>query len=238
MPVLASQRPMTRPSWTSQAARYCNAPPRSYSASTRRRRPGAGPRVAWRRMRAWMLVFSSELMIRSKGSARFPCQKPSYRSRTTAAFSKKSAARGKIQCSYCQGLMASSSRIRQTVLRLMGLFSSSRARPARSVVDWRLNGSPVRATTSQAIEATTALSRGGKDRLTATAGIVLEGELTSGPALPPAADGIGMEVETSGGSHVGERWGFVEEQDQSCTLPQMRRRGSSVEEASSLGEEL
>src|SRR3954447_14913551 len=58
--------------------------------------------------------------------------------------------------------MASSSRPRQTVLRLMGLFNSSRARWARSVVDWRLNGFPVRATTSQAIDATTALSRGGR----------------------------------------------------------------------------
>src|SRR4051812_42986115 len=134
--------------------------------------------------------------------------------------------------------MASSSRIRQTVLRLMGLFSSSRARLARSVVDWRLNGFPVRATTSQAIEATTALSRGGKDRLTATAGIVVEGELTSGPALPPAADGIGMEIKTSSGSHVGERGEFVEQQDQACTLPGVRRRGSRAEEASSLGEEL
>ena len=124
------------------------------------------------------------------------------------------------------------------MLRLMGLFNSSRARSARSVVDWRLNGLPVRATTSQAIEATTALSRGGKDRLSATAGIVLEGELTSGPALPPTADGIGMKIETSSGSHVGESWGFVEEQDQACTLPEVRRRGSSVEEASSLGEEL
>jgi hypothetical protein len=96
----------------------------------------------------------------------------------------------------------------------------------------------VRATTSQAIEATTALSRGGKDRLTATAGIVLEGELTSGPALPPTADGIGMKIETSRGRHVAERRGFVEEQGQACTLPEVRRRGSSVEEASSLGEEL
>jgi len=74
IPVLASQRPMTRPSWTSPAARYCKAPPRRYSASTRRRRPEAGPRVVCRRMRAWMLVFSSALMIRSNGSSRSPCQ--------------------------------------------------------------------------------------------------------------------------------------------------------------------
>jgi hypothetical protein len=47
-----------------------------------------------------------------------------------------------------------------------------------------------------------------------------------------------MKINTSRGSHVGERGGFVEEQDQACTLPEVRRRGPSVEEASSLGEEL
>src|SRR3954451_2380567 len=117
--------------------------------------------------------------------------------------------------------MASSSRMRQTVLRLMGLFSSSRARWARSVVDWRLNGFPVRATTSQAIDETTARSRGGKDRLGSTARVVLEGVLTSGPALPPTADGAGMEIETSGGSHIGDGGEFVEEQDQACSLPEV-----------------
>src|SRR6516164_8291859 len=167
-----------------------------------------------------MLVFSSELMIRSKGSTRSPCQEPSYRSRTTAARSKKSAARGKIQCSYCQGLMASSSRIRQTVLRPMGLFSSPRTRSARSVVDCRLKGFPVRATTSQAIEATMARSRGGKDRLAAPAGVVLEREPARGPAPAPPADGIGMQVETSGGRRIGERRVLVEEQDQVGALPQ------------------
>src|SRR3954452_13114956 len=109
--------------------------------------------------------------------------------------------------------MASSSRIRQTVLRLMGLFSSSRTRLARSVVDWRLNGFPVRATTSQAIEATTALSRGGRDRLAAPARIVLEGKLTSGPALPPTADGIGMKIKPNRGRPGGERGGGGEEGD-------------------------
>ena len=54
-------------------------------------------------------------------------------------------------------------------------------------MDWRLNGLPVRATTSQAMEATTALSRGGKDRLAAPAGIVLEGETGLRPSV--AANG-------------------------------------------------
>src|SRR4051794_41981597 len=99
--------------------------------------------------------------------------------------------------------MASSSRIRQTVLRLIGLFSSSRTRWARSVVDWRLNGFPVRATTSQAIEATTALSRGGKDRLGAPGGGALEGETTCGPALPPTAGGTWLEDQEGGRRHGG-----------------------------------
>src|SRR3954454_1396203 len=117
--------------------------------------------------------------------------------------------------------MACSSRMRQTVLRLMGLFSSSWTRLARSVVDWRLNGSPVRATTSRAIEVTTARSRGGKDRLAAPARIVLEGQLTCGPALAPPADGTGMKIKTSRGSHVGKRGGFVKEQDQACALAEV-----------------
>src|SRR3954463_13646602 len=101
--------------------------------------------------------------------------------------------------------MASSSRIRQTGLPLEGLFSSSWTRLARSVVDWRLNGAPGRATTSQAIDGKTARSRGGKDRLAAPAGIVLEGKPTCGPALPPTADGTGMKIKASRGGHVGER---------------------------------
>jgi hypothetical protein len=66
-----------------------------------------------------------------------------------------------------------------------------------------------------------ALSRGGKDRLGTTARIVLESELTSGPALPPTADGTGMEIETSSGSHVGDGGEFVKEQDQACSLPEV-----------------
>jgi hypothetical protein len=96
----------------------------------------------------------------------------------------------------------------------------------------------VRATTSQAIDATMARSRGGKDRLAAAAGIVLEDEPAFGPALSPPADGVGMEIELNGGRHVGKRGGFVEEQDQTCTSPEVRRRGASEADAPGLGEEL
>jgi hypothetical protein len=47
-----------------------------------------------------------------------------------------------------------------------------------------------------------------------------------------------MKIKTSRGGHVGERGEFVKEQDQACTLAEVRCRGSSVEEASCFGEEL
>src|SRR4051812_17620285 len=110
--------------------------------------------------------------------------------------------------------MASSSRMRQTVVRPMGLLSSSVARLARSVVDCRLSGLPVRATTSQAMEAIIALSRGGKDRLAASSGSVFEGKVALGPALPPTADAIGVKVESSSGLDIGKRGTLVQKQDQ------------------------
>src|SRR4051794_3681136 len=134
--------------------------------------------------------------------------------------------------------MASPSRIRQTVLRLMGLFNSSATRLARSVVDWRLKGFPVRATTSQAMEATMALSRGGKDGLAASSGSAFKGELTQGPALPPAADTIGVKVESGSGLDIGKRGRLVQQQDQMRSLPKVRRCRASQSESSRLGEKV
>src|SRR5947209_8256402 len=134
--------------------------------------------------------------------------------------------------------MASSSRMRQTVVRPMGLFSSSCARLARSVVDCRLNGFPVRATTSQAMDATMALSRGGKGRLAAAPGSVLESKLALGPALPPTADAVGVKVESSSDFDIGKRGLFVQKQDQVRSLSEVRRRRARDRESSSLGEEL
>src|SRR3954463_5666575 len=110
--------------------------------------------------------------------------------------------------------MACSSRIRQTVLRLMGLFSSSWTRLARSVVDWRLNGLPVRATTSQAMDTTTALSRGGKGGPAASPGSICKGKLPLGPALPPEADGVRVQVKARGRGRVGKRGAVVQQHDQ------------------------
>src|SRR5215470_15375414 len=101
--------------------------------------------------------------------------------------------------------MASASRISQTVVRPMGLFNSSAARLARSLVDWRLSGLPVRATTSQAMEATMARSRGGKGGLAASSGCVVQGKIAQCPALPPAADAVGVQAEAGGGLGVGDQ---------------------------------
>src|SRR3984957_14445069 len=120
----------------------------------------------------------------------------------------------------------------------MGLPSSSCARLARSVVDWRLNGLPVRATTSQAMDTTIALSRGGKDGLATSSGSVFQGKLTFGPALPPKPDGVGVKVEASSGCRVGKRGMFVEKQDQVGALAEMGRSGSSHCDSLGLSEKL
>jgi hypothetical protein len=59
IPVVSSHRPVTRPRWTSQAARQARAPPRWYSCSMRIARALPGGRVGWQRHRAWIEVFSS-----------------------------------------------------------------------------------------------------------------------------------------------------------------------------------
>src|SRR5262249_49602209 len=120
----------------------------------------------------------------------------------------------------------------------MGLFSSSRARLARSVVDCRLSGLPVRATTSQAMETTMARSRGGKDRLAATSGVILEVELATGPTPSPQSNGVGVKIDHRSGLDVGERGGLVQEQDQPGALPQGGRGRASRCGASGLGEQL
>ena len=76
---------------------------------------------------------------------------PAYRSRIGPAFSANRGSCGKIQCSYCQGLIAASCNIRHTVLRLIFLPNVAWARRTRSASDCRLSGSFVSAITSQAI---------------------------------------------------------------------------------------
>jgi hypothetical protein len=61
------------------------------------------------------------------------------------------------------------------------------------------------------METTIALSRGGKDRLAATSGIVLEVELATGPTFSPQADGVGVKIDHSSGLCVGKRGSLVQE---------------------------
>jgi hypothetical protein len=84
----------------------------------------------------------------------------------------------------------------------------------------------------------TALSRGGKDRLAATSGIVLKGQLTTSPALPPTANAIGVKVELSSGFDVGDRGIFVQQQNQLRSLAQVRGPGACLCASAGLGEKL
>ena len=47
-----------------------------------------------------------------------------------------------------------------------------------------------------------------------------------------------MEVEASGGFHIGKDRAVVQEQGQASALPEVRRGGAGTDEASGLGEEL
>src|SRR5687767_1463252 len=110
--------------------------------------------------------------------------------------------------------------MRQTVAGLIGWPRLAVARRARSAVDRRLSGSAVRWTASQASALTTARSSGGKSDGSAAAGSVVEHEVAPGPALPPTANRIGMELHFLPGGHVGERGMLVQQQDQCGALPQ------------------
>src|SRR3569623_2767467 len=130
---------------------------------------------------------------------------------TAAALAKISGPRGKIQCSYCQGLLASSSRLRPTVQRLIGLPSSPEATRARSPSDWRLRAVLVWAIRSQARAVTVARSRGGRGGLAPPPGLVAHVEQPRGPAPPPEADGIGMQAALQAGRDDGEGGLLVQE---------------------------
>src|ERR671930_1620523 len=71
MPVVGSHRPITYPRRTSHAARYCSAPPRSYSCSMRARRPGAGAgrMAADAGLDAGLLISTEDVVFGAKGLA-------------------------------------------------------------------------------------------------------------------------------------------------------------------------
>src|SRR5262245_5678820 len=178
-----------------------------------------------------MLVFSSALRTRSNGSRRSPSQYPAYRSRTRAALRKKSGSRGKSQCSYCHGLMASASRSRATVVRLIGLPRSAVASRASEANDCRLNGVFVRATRSHARAVTRARSRGGKGRLPAPTGLVLQRELPARPTAPPPPNGVRVKGDGPAGRDVGEGRPVVQEEDQPGPLAEVGGGRPGADEA-------
>jgi hypothetical protein len=88
------------------------------------------------------------------------------------------------------------------------------------------------------MDTTTALSRGGKDGLAASPGIVCQGKPALGPTLSPEADRVGVQIDARRNGHVGKRREFVQQQDEVGTLPEMGRSGASADETLRLSEEL
>src|SRR5579863_4567863 len=197
MPVLGSQRPKILARCTSQAARYCRAPPRSYSCSTRVSRPAAGARVWWQRTRAWIEVFSSAEITKSRLPNRFPSHSRAYRSRTRPALVAKLGSRGKIQERWRQGRMASSDSQRQMVVPEM---SATMPRAATSVamsgMCRRDSGTPSRDGNSQARALTATTTSGGKDRGSTAPGALLQaGQALLEEALAPLRHDLAAGVQ-------------------------------------------
>src|SRR5512135_470238 len=185
-----------------------------------------------------MLVFSSALMMWSSGPRRRPCHSPAWRSGITPAFSANRGSRGKIQCSYRQGLIASPSRIRQTVLRLIGFPRAEWARVVRSSNDWRLRGNFVSATVSQAIALTMASSRGGKIGRAAPSRSILQSEVAFGPAFPPETDGVGMQLHAARRRGIREEWMLMQQEDQAGSLSELEPDRASAQNDLGLSQEI
>ena len=147
-----------------------------------------------------------------------PSHEPAYRSRTRPAFSGNFGARGKIQDSYRQGLIASVSRMRQTVLGPIDRPKADEARAARSDVESRLSGNLDRQTASHAIALTIARSRGGKSGLTPATLSIDQGEVAARPTAPPEADGIGVQFHRDPGCGVRQVRRFVKQEGQASPL--------------------
>src|SRR5206468_6128544 len=136
------------------------------------------------------------------------------------------------------GLIASASRMRQTVLGLMGWPRAVVARAAKSEVDKRLNGNLVWQTASQAIALTTAWSRGGKNGLAPPSFLLDQREPATCPTVPPEADGVGMQIHEQPGRDVGQLRGFVEQDGQSCPLVLGTRDRSPTDHTLTLRDEV
>jgi hypothetical protein len=62
--------------------------------------------------------------------------------------------------------------------------------------------------------------------------------MSFGPALAPAADAVGVQVESLPECDIGDRRVLVEEYNQQRPLPQMRGGGARRDQPPGLGEEL
>ena len=174
-----------------------------------------------------MLVFSSHDSTKSFGPNGSPFQTPAYKSRIGPAFLRNCGSRGKIQCSYCHGLIASSSSVRHTVLLLIGSSSRRLTRRVRSASDCRLIGSPVSATVWQAVATTTARSIGGKSGLATSACAIVHSEIACCPALPPASHLTFGKPDAMPRDGVGDGGVFVDEQGESIALGLLNENRSS-----------
>jgi hypothetical protein len=139
---------------------------------------------------------------------------------------------------YCQGLMASLSRMRHTVVRPIGLPRAPRTRWVTSARDWRLKGCLVWATNSQATALTTAWSKGGKGGLAATSRGVGHGEMACGPALPPAQHLAARQADAPPRLLLGQVGVLVQQEDQTTTLDGLLRGGLAPERGPGLLQEV
>jgi hypothetical protein len=124
-----------------------------------------GGRVGWQRQRAWMLVFSSAEMTNSSAPSARPAKPPSYKSSATPALAANSGSRGKIHERCCQGLIASASSQRHSVVVEMSstspvAMSSWRSSPRLQ----RESGTPRGAGSSQATALAQATTAAGNTR--------------------------------------------------------------------------
>src|SRR2546423_1243974 len=139
------------------------------------------------------------------------------------ALSTRWESREKIQYLYRHGLMASVSRIRHTVLRLIDVPSTVRTRVVTSARDCRLSGCLVAATSSQATALTSAWSSGGKICLAAPSRLVVQGKVPRGPTVAPTAHRTRMELHPLCRLAVGHQRLLRQEQAQGGPLPQLVR---------------
>ena len=113
MPVVSSQRPMTRPGGRPRRP----GRPARRRGRTRARRASAGlarGRVGWQRHRAW-IASSRRRRSGSRRPSGAPSHLPAYRSRTRPALTANWGSRREIQRRCCQGLSASPASHRPTV---------------------------------------------------------------------------------------------------------------------------